>query len=130
MNDYGIELWPGYITSIRQHVDDILLCCEISHKVLRQDTIYDILGRCSRERQSDYKNLFASEVIGTIVLTGYNNKTYRVDDIDWTKSPATTFQFKEREMSLVDYYKEKYNIQIRDPRQPLLISKPKVCKTI
>ena len=34
MNKYKLELWPGYDTSIRQHENDILLCCEVTHKVL------------------------------------------------------------------------------------------------
>ena len=30
LQQYKLELWPGYVTSIRQHENDILLCCEIS----------------------------------------------------------------------------------------------------
>ena len=32
---HKLEIWPGYVTSIRQHEDQILLCCEVSCKVLR-----------------------------------------------------------------------------------------------
>ena len=35
---HKLELWPGYITSIRQHESQVLLCCEISLKILRTDT--------------------------------------------------------------------------------------------
>ena len=38
-----LELWPGYETSIRQHEHDLLLCVEITHKVLRTDTVLDLL---------------------------------------------------------------------------------------
>ena len=41
MANHKLELWPGYQTSIRQHEDSMLLCCEIRHKVLRTDTVYE-----------------------------------------------------------------------------------------
>ncbi len=39
--DYKLELWPGYVTSIRQHERELLMCCEISTKILRTDTVLD-----------------------------------------------------------------------------------------
>lgn len=54
-------------------------------------------------------NGFRDEVIrtlvGTVVLTRYNNKTYRIDDIIWNKNPAHTFTAGTTEMSFIDYYK-------------------------
>ena len=38
---HKLEVWPGYVTSIRQHEEQILLCCEVSCKVLRTDTVYE-----------------------------------------------------------------------------------------
>lgn len=48
IRDFQLELWPGYITSIRQHERDILMCSEISHKVMRQQTLLHILDDCRR----------------------------------------------------------------------------------
>ncbi len=31
------------------------------------------------------------QVVGETVLTRYNNKFYRVDDIDWNATPMSTF---------------------------------------
>ena len=36
---HKLELWPGYVTSIRQHEQKMLLCCEIGNKILRTDTV-------------------------------------------------------------------------------------------
>ena len=33
IKDHKLQLWPGYQTSIRQHERDILVNCEIQHKV-------------------------------------------------------------------------------------------------
>jgi len=61
LREFHLELWPGYVTSIRQHEGEIMLCCEISHKVMREETVYDLIqqcrkmqatGRCSSARKS------------------------------------------------------------------------------
>lgn len=70
VRDFNIQLWPGYITSIRQHERDILVCTEISHKVMRTDTCYDILRKCSQEGR-DFQESFKRQVIGKFVLVIY-----------------------------------------------------------
>uniref|UniRef100_A0A1A9VTU4 Piwi n=1 Tax=Glossina austeni TaxID=7395 RepID=A0A1A9VTU4_GLOAU len=125
IREHRMQLWPGYQTSVRQHERDILLCAEIAHKVMRTETVYDILQRCL-ETTRDYQEDFRRHVLGMTVLTDYNNKTYSVNDIDFTKTPKETFSFKNQEVSFIDYYYKKYNIRIRDANQPLLISKAKL----
>jgi aubergine-like protein len=90
--------------------------------------MYDILHTCLRDNYSDARDRFVKEVAGAVILTGYNNKTYRIDDVDWTKNPASTFPYNGREISFIEYYREKYNLKINDPKQPLLISNPSVRK--
>ncbi|KAH8412391.1 hypothetical protein KR009_001692 [Drosophila setifemur] len=63
MPNFRMELWPGYQTSIRQHESDILLCAEIAHKVMRTDSLYNILAEAIRD-ESDYQNAFKRQVIG------------------------------------------------------------------
>lgn len=65
------------------------------------------------------------EMIGVIVITKYNNKTYRIDDIDWDSNPSHKFKFRDREVSYAEYMQEKYQIKIRDLKQPLLVSRAK-----
>ncbi|XP_039962265.1 protein piwi [Bactrocera tryoni] len=124
LREYRLQLWPGYQTSIRQHERDILLCAEIAHKVMRTETVYDILKRCT-ETARDFEEDFRRNVLGLTVLTDYNNKTYRINDVDFSKNPTKTFKCKEKEVSFIDYYYQKYHIRIRDQKQPLLISKAK-----
>jgi aubergine len=57
------------------------------------------------------------------VLTRYNNKTYRIDDIVFDQSPTSTFTQGDKQVSYVEYYKTQYNIDIKDPKQPLLLSR-------
>lgn len=40
-------------------------------------------------------------------LCRYNNRTYRIDDIDWDNNPKGTFRKSDgSEMSFVEYYKK------------------------
>lgn len=80
---HHLEIWPGYTTSIRQHEHTVLLCAEIDNKVLRTDTAYDQMQQMMRKFND--QNKVKREMIGSIVMTKYNRKTYRVDDIDFTK---------------------------------------------
>lgn len=121
LREHGLQLWPGYQTAIRQHEKDILLCAEIAHKVMRMETVYDILTKCTKSCP-DYQEEFRRQVLGLTVLTDYNNKTYRINDVDFSKNPTKTFKCKEKDVSFVEYYYQKYHIRIRDSNQPLLIS--------
>ena len=84
------------------------------------------------------------ELFGTIVMTKYNKKTYRVDDIDLTQNANSklvtlrqfassyvtnsflgTFEHRGSQISYAQYFKDKYNITIKNVKQPILISMPK-----
>lgn len=125
MPEFKLELWPGYITSIRQHEQNVLICAEVSHKVMRMETIYEILRNCRQENGANWQSAFAKEIIGSVVLTKYNNQTYRVDDVDYNSSPSSTFDKRGTPVKYTDYYRERWNIIIRDPAQPMLVSNPK-----
>lgn len=120
--DFKLQLWPGYITSIRQMEDDVLICCEISHKVMRQETVLDILSKYAQEG-GDYKTKFEQEVCNTVVLTDYNNNTYSICAVQWDMTPSSTFKVRDGEKSFMQYYKERYNLNLRDARQPLLVTR-------
>lgn len=103
MREFALELWPGYETSIRQHERDILLSTEITHKVMRTETVYDILVNSS-QNPARHQEEFRMNVLGLIVLTDYNNKTYRINDVDFAKTPLATFSCKGRDVTFVEYY--------------------------
>jgi len=125
LKEYCLELWPGYVTSIRQHENEVLLMCEVSTKVMRTDTVLDQLQACYRKDRNNFQNLAAKTLMGTIVITKYNNKTYRVDDISWEKNISDKFPWRDgTEISLIEYYEKKYQIKVTDKQQPLLVSRP------
>jgi aubergine-like protein len=57
------------------------------------------------------------ELAGTTIMTRYNKTLYRVDEIDFTKSPKSTFKQRkqgggEKEISFAQYYQERYNARV------------------
>lgn len=125
VQQHRLEIWPGYINSVRQHEQDLLLCCEISHKVMRNENVHEIIRSCLREGGDDYRVRAAKKIVGSTILTRYNNKTYRISDIDWSQNPLSTFPTKDGERTFAEYYRTRYNIDVRDNEQPLLVSKAK-----
>lgn len=126
--EYKLELWPGYLSSIRQHERDILMCVEITNKVMRLETLGDILNNYYQSSPERYRDNFCNTVIGTVVLTGYNNNTYRIEDVDFSTTPSDTFPLKNGDkITYIDYYQRKYGIRIRNAKHPMLVtrSKPK-----
>lgn len=99
-----------------------LLKCNIAikpglHSVVRRD-IY-------QKNPRNFRDAVTQEVLGTSVLTRYNNETYRIDDVAWDKSPKFEFERKGQKISLIDYYKVQWNLTIQDHEQPLLINRAK-----
>ncbi|RMX60997.1 hypothetical protein pdam_00014203 [Pocillopora damicornis] len=128
---FGLQLWPGYSTSILPYETDILLSADVSHKVLRTTTVLEYLYElyeCMGQRGNFHMEA-TKKLVGQIVLTRYNNKTYRIDDINWEIFPTNTFhgRFKgvERDITYVEYYQETYDKEITDMEQPLLVSRLK-----
>lgn len=65
-------------------------------------------------------------MVGTVVLTVYNKHTYRVEDVDFSTNPRSTFPMKDGKMiSYMDYYYNKYTIRITNASQPMLLTRNK-----
>ena len=84
MNDWKLEIWPGYLTSLQPHESKTLMCVDISSKILRTDTVLDQLSSIRKNvKLGEFPDRAKRALMGSIVMTRYNNKTYRIDDIDF-----------------------------------------------
>lgn len=104
VNELRLDVWPGFVTSIRQHEEDLLMCVDSISKIMRNETVYEIMCNHYKQNPSYYQENFTKEVLGTVVLTGYNNKTYKISDIDWKQNPNSTFETPAGPISYKDYY--------------------------
>nr|AGJ83331.1 piwi [Oncopeltus fasciatus] len=125
LTNFNLEIWPGYVTSILQFEQNIMMCLDVSHKVLRKDTVLELLNDMRKRFRDDWQVRFTQSILGAVVFTHYNNKPYRVDDVDFKSSPTSTFKKGNDDIQYITYYRERYQINIRELRQPLLISRPK-----
>jgi aubergine-like protein len=80
-----------------------------------------------RSNQNTYQQECTSTIVGSIVLTTYNRKTYRVDDIDWNTKPKSTFEVRRKGetkmVSFVEYYQTKYRQLVTAQSKPMLVSR-------
>ncbi|XP_067087216.1 piwi-like protein 1 isoform X3 [Osmerus mordax] len=120
---HRLTIWPGFTTTILQYESSIMLCTDVSHKVLRSETVLSVMAglrqQCGEQR---FPEACTKELVGLIVLTKYNNKTYRIDDIAWDHTPNNTFKRGDADISFKNYYKTQYGLDIVDSNQVLLIS--------
>ncbi|XP_051887860.1 piwi-like protein 1 [Pristis pectinata] len=124
---HRIMVWSGYTTSILHYESSVMLCADISHKILRSETVHDVMHQLYAQfGEHRFQEACSKELVGVIVLTRYNNKTYRIDDIDWVQNPRSTFKKADgTQISYIDYYKKQYSMDIIDVNQPVLISQPR-----
>ncbi|CAF1131387.1 unnamed protein product [Adineta steineri] len=126
LDRYKLTLFPGFMTAVNVYEGQLMINVDLSTKVMNKQTVYSILMD-KFQRMSDAKqaqDASIKELVGQIVLTPYNNETYRILDVAWDKDP--TYQFTKRDgtqQTLAQYYEEKYHIKIKDEQQPLITVK-------
>ncbi|XP_032678722.1 piwi-like protein Ago3 isoform X2 [Odontomachus brunneus] len=123
IDEHQLEVWPGYVTAINEYEGGLKLCLDIKHRVLRTQTVRDIMTDMYHRQRNNYRDYVMKEIVGMSVLTRYNNRTYRIDDIAWDKTPEFKFSKNGEEISLINYYKTYCGIEIRDMTQPLLVNR-------
>uniref|UniRef100_A0A671QCY3 Piwi-like protein 2 n=1 Tax=Sinocyclocheilus anshuiensis TaxID=1608454 RepID=A0A671QCY3_9TELE len=126
LGKHRLQVWPGYSTSIKHTDGGLYLIVDVSHKVLRNDSVLDVMNLIYQGSRASFQDECTKEFVGSIVITRYNNRTYRIDDIEWSKSPKDTFTLADGTVTtFVDYYRKNYGITIKELDQPLLIHRPK-----
>ncbi|ODM91519.1 Piwi-like protein 1, partial [Orchesella cincta] len=121
-----IQLWPGYATAVKQCEKGLLLCVDVTHKVIRNDDLLThIRNLMQLHRSTDSTTLeefILENIKGSMIITPYNKKTYRVDGILLDDNPLSTFAKKDGTVvSYVSYMKERYDAHISDLTQPLVV---------
>ncbi|KAK9512245.1 hypothetical protein O3M35_000713 [Rhynocoris fuscipes] len=125
IDKYNMELWPGYVTSVRQHERDVLLGVDLANKIMRKDTVLNLINELTHRSPDNWRDSFEQAIVGATVITPYNNKTYRIDDVQFDVTPQCTFEKGKDRISYMDYYQQRYQIRITNMNQPLLVSRPK-----
>lgn len=120
-----LTIWPGYVTACNEMDGGLMLSLDSSHRVLFDTKVLDLFRKIEmscRQHSQNFKELALKSLLGAVVLTPYNNKTYTINDIDFEKTPMSTFKMKTGDTNYVEYYKKNYGVDIHDLKQPLLMS--------
>ncbi|KAI1284890.1 Piwi-like protein 1 [Halotydeus destructor] len=117
---YKLQVWQGVLTAVNNHDGGILMVCDTVHKVIRADTVRDVLREVFGRGRDTFQDNARRELAGSIVMTSYNNRTYKIDDLCFDKNPTFEFDRKGVNTTIADYYKSQYNITIQDLKQPLI----------
>uniref|UniRef100_A0A8B9KP79 Piwi-like protein 2 n=1 Tax=Astyanax mexicanus TaxID=7994 RepID=A0A8B9KP79_ASTMX len=126
LGKHRLQVWPGYSTCIKETDGGLYLGVDVSHKVLRNDSVLNIMGVIYQQSPEHFQDECTKEFVGAIVITRYNNRTYRIDDIKWSKSPKDSFTLADgSETTFIDYYRKNYGITVKEIDQPLLVHRPK-----
>ncbi|OCT90145.1 piwi-like protein 2 [Xenopus laevis] len=125
LQQYRLQVWPGYAASIRKTDGGLFLLVDITHKIIRSDSVLDIMNILYQQSPENFQDEVTKQLVGSIVITRYNNRTYRIDDIEWNMSPKDTFTMSDgSKISFIDYYSKNYGISIKELDQPLLLHRP------
>ena len=133
-NENQGNIYKGFITSA--HITESGLYMLINNKnkfISGKTALKKMVEIRSKLRE---KNMTNREIFDEInnyfyshrtVLTGYGSiKTYKIKEVNFDRSPNNTnISFKDsngikKDISIINYYKNQYNINIKDINQPLL----------
>ncbi|XP_069773595.1 piwi-like protein 2 isoform X2 [Narcine bancroftii] len=123
---YRLQIWPGYSARIRRTDGGLMLMVDLSHKVIRNESVIDVMQAIYQKNSENFQDDCMKQLVGSTIMTKYNNRTYRIDDIDWDKDPTSSFQMTDgKDVTFCEYYSKTYGISIQDLKQPLLVHRIK-----
>ena len=128
------NIYKGFITSAYITESGLYMLINNKNKLITGKTALKKMVEIRRKLQA--KNMTNKEIFDEInnyfsfhktVLTGYGSiKTYKIKTVNFDKSPKNTnILFKDcngikKSISIINYYKNQYDIDIKDINQPLL----------
>ena len=67
---FRLTIWPGFTSTILQYESNIMLCTDVSHKVLRSETVLSfMMGLRQQSGDQRFPEACTKELVGLIVLT-------------------------------------------------------------
>jgi len=107
----GIDIWPGHQAQVTLREHGLMLQVTSEHQVInRKISVLDrirMIRETNESRGRDYQQEVISAVVGQDVVTVYNKRACRIDDVAFDKTPESTFtllsQGEEYHVSFADY---------------------------
>ena len=131
LGNTGSKIWSGYSTAVTITESGLYLRVNDKNQLITGKTVYDKIQEFGRK----FSNLRSEESIreisdyfrGKTVIAGYGSfRAYRIGEISFDRDIKNTeFEIekegKKEKITIKDYYKQQYKIDIKHEDQPLLI---------
>ena len=130
------SIYKGFYTSAQITENGLFLLVTNVNKHISEITVYEVITQLKndnqRKQESEIRKII-EDYLSThrTVLTIYGAlRTYRIKSIDFDATPEKTcFNIKDgdqvKTISILDYFKKQYKVDIKHPDQPLLIAERK-----
>jgi len=131
LGNNGTKIWSGFSTAVTITESGLYLRLNDKNKLITGKTVYDkmeeLRRRNSNIRSEESMRAITDYLKGKVVIAGYGNfRAYRIGEISFDRTVNNTdFEIekdgKKQKITIKDYYKQQYNINIKFEDQPLLI---------
>jgi aubergine-like protein len=125
------KIWSGYATAVTITENGLFLRVNDKNKLITGKTAYskmlEIGKRFGNMRSEDSQREIMEYFKGRTVIATYGNyRAYRIGEISFDKNVKNTdFEMEKNgqktRISIKNYYKQQYKIDIKDDDQPLLV---------
>jgi aubergine-like protein len=118
-----LSMIRGYKTATNTYDGNrILVNLESVHKLMQRRNVFQIMSSIRDQKPANLREALKSELIGKLVITNYNKRIYRIEDVRFDLKPTDTFTDKRdnREISYLEYFKTRHNEIILEVNQPML----------
>jgi len=112
---------PGVDVSVTPATTGFSLVCDITNKVARRESVLEMWNSCPPKDSRRRLEFFTKDIVGKIVYTNYNNRSYLVESVDEGMDPSNTFEMGGKLISYAKYVESRYGKRISTNRQPMLL---------
>lgn len=115
----GLNIWPGYTARMQKVDSGLYLQIKSAHEVVRtQQTVLDeltLIREVNEGRCVDFVEDMTQYICGQTVITSYNNRTYKIDDLRLDMSSESRFEFNSNKITFAEYMLARYKLTVKFP---------------
>lgn len=123
----NLVMYGGYKANFVYLEKGFFLRVDPAKKIVRSDTVLSVIDSIYQTNKDkdkeERRQLVRNELINKIVMSNYGKtRYYKITDINFVD--ISTIKLDEN-LSLIDYYAQKYGIKVASLKQPLLVTEGK-----
>jgi hypothetical protein len=127
----NLNMYRGFRSNFVQLEKCLYLRVDSAKKIVQNTLVLDVINDVVRKNKSMEKEERRLEIekslIGQVIMTNYGKcQFYKILGINFEQ--ASSIRITEKNINLIEYYDEKYNIKIQKEKQPLLIVESRAMK--